>query len=128
MNPEDREELENRRVPLLFHTELVDIIGLETEYPEVLKQIDFIEEFRESEKGIILFNETLLKVGIQYLHEVGLFGAGIYISVLDSGVFLQDKTLVINSMRQSCKDLGYRRNEQGYGLLNIHNLLEVLEE
>jgi len=40
----------------------------------------------------------------------------------------QDKEWVINSIKQSCKDLGYKRNEQGYGLLNIHKLLEVLEK
>jgi serine protease AprX len=40
----------------------------------------------------------------------------------------QDKEWVIDSMKENCKDLGYRRNEQGYGLLNIPKLLEVLEE
>jgi len=90
MNSEDREELEKRGAFLLFQTELVDIIGLKTEDSEALKQIDFIEDFRESEKGIILFNETLFKIGIQHLHEAGLFGAGIRVSILDSGMFFQD--------------------------------------
>ncbi|MBU0599302.1 S8 family serine peptidase [bacterium] len=90
MNCEDREKLEKKEALLLFQTEIVDIIGLETEDSEVLKQIDFIEEFRVSAKGIILFNETLLKIGIQHLHEIALLGAGIYISILDSGIFLQD--------------------------------------
>lgn len=90
MESEYREELEKKGVDLLFQTELVNIIGIETEDSEVLKQIDFIEEFRESEKGVILFNETLLKIGIQHLHGIGLFGAGISISILDSGISLQD--------------------------------------
>ncbi|PIU65099.1 MAG: hypothetical protein COS84_07380 [Armatimonadetes bacterium CG07_land_8_20_14_0_80_40_9] len=90
MGFEDREKLEKRGALLLFQTELINIIGLETEDSEVLKQIDFVEDFKESEKGVILFNETLLKIGIQHLHEVGLLGAGIYISILDSGIFLQD--------------------------------------
>ncbi len=90
MDIDDRERLEKREVSLLFQTDLIDIIGIETKSPDILKEIDFIEEFRESEKGVILFNETLLKIGIQYLHEIGLFGAGIYISILDSGIFWED--------------------------------------
>lgn len=90
INSEDREELEKRGVSVLFQTDLVNIIGLETEKSEALKQIDFVEDFKKSEKGVILFNETLFEIGIQHLHEASLFGASTHISILDSGVFLQD--------------------------------------
>jgi hypothetical protein len=93
INSENRKDLERAGVSLLFQTELVDIIGLEAEDTKILKGIDFIKDFRESEKGVVLYNETLFRIGIHHLQKTGLFGAGVSVSILDSGIFLQDLAL-----------------------------------
>lgn len=78
---------------LLFRSGYVGIVGLDMEDGSLLKQLDSILEWRPSQKGQVLLHPTLQAVGISALHEQGLTGAGIWVSVVDSGIVTSDPGL-----------------------------------
>ena len=78
---------------LLFRSSLAGIIGLDMEEGSLLKQLDFILEWRPSQKGQVLLHPALQAVGVSTLHEQGLTGSGIWVSVIDSGIITSDPGL-----------------------------------
>jgi serine protease AprX len=55
--------------------------------------LDFILEWRPSQKGHVLLHPKLQSVGVSALHDKGLSGDGIWISVIDSGIITSDSGL-----------------------------------
>jgi len=96
----EKEQIERQGISLLYASRLCFIIGVETEDTEakrrrqslrLLASFPFITECRESQKGIAQFNKALTKIGIPALHSQSLFGAGVLIAHLDSGIITQDE-------------------------------------
>lgn len=78
---------------LLFRSGHAGIIGLDMEDGSLLKGLDFILEWRLSQKGQVLFHPALQAVGVSALHEQDLTGGGIWVSVIDSGIITSDPGL-----------------------------------
>ncbi|MBT9159811.1 MAG: S8 family peptidase [Dehalococcoidia bacterium] len=78
---------------LIFCSAHAGIIGLDMEDSSSLKRLDFILEWRPSQKGQVLLHPALQAVGVSALYEQGLSGDGIWISVIDSGIITSDPSL-----------------------------------
>lgn len=92
LGPTETEQLKRQGISLLYASRLCGLIGIETENAEAVKSFPFIKECRESQKGIAQFNAVLQQIGIPLLHNQALFGAGVLIAHLDSGIITQDET------------------------------------
>lgn len=81
MNCEDREKLEKKEALLLFQTEIVDIIGLETEDSDYLQV--FPEDVREIAGSANMWMRWLIMVYMQYLWLVtGGQKKGVYLALV----------------------------------------------
>jgi len=92
LGPTETEQLKRQGISLLYASRLVGLIGVEAEDVEAVTSLSFITEFRESQKGIAQFNAALRQIGIPALHSQALFGDGVLIAHLDSGIITQDPT------------------------------------
>lgn len=90
LGPTETEQLTKFGISLLYASRLCGLIGVETEDTEAVASFPFITECRESQKGIAQFNKALTKIGIPALHSQALFGAGVLIAHIDSGIITQD--------------------------------------
>lgn len=92
LRPTETEQFKKQGISLLYVSRLCRLIGVETENAEYVQSLPFIKECRESQKGIAQFNATFQQIGIPALHDQALFGTGILIAHLDSGIITQDET------------------------------------
>lgn len=122
---------------LLFCSAHAGIVGLEMEDGSLLNQFDFILGWRPSRKGQVLLHPALQAVGVSALYAKGLTGVESWISVIDSGIISSgilaslceeyERQKVLESLSRGCIPLGFARNQQGYGQIDAHKILEVLE-
>ena len=92
LGPTETEQLKRQGISLLYASRLFGLIGLEAEDLEAVASFPFIKEYRESQKGIAQVNYALRQIGIPALHSQALFGDGVLIAHLDSGIITQDTT------------------------------------
>ncbi|GFP32152.1 serine protease AprX [Candidatus Hakubella thermalkaliphila] len=78
---------------LLFRSAYAGVVGFDMEDVSPLNQFDFILGWRPSQKGQVLLHSALQAVDVLALHEGGLTGAGIWVSVIDSGIITSDPAL-----------------------------------
>lgn len=88
----EKEQLTEFGISLLYASRLFPLIGIEAESAEYVQSLSFIEECRSSHIGIAQINPVLQQIGIPALHSQDMFGTGILIAHLDSGIITQDET------------------------------------
>jgi serine protease AprX len=92
LGPTETEQLKRQGISLLYASRILGLIGVEVEDMEAVASFPFITFFRESQKGIAQVNYALRQIGIPALHSQALFGDGVLIAHLDSGIITQDTT------------------------------------
>ncbi|VUT26076.1 MAG: Tk-subtilisin precursor [Candidatus Methanolliviera sp. GoM_oil] len=86
----------NSRIIHIFS--LIDnIIAIETDNIEGIKELKGVSRVRESGKAKLMLTEALNTIGIPDVHDRGFYGDGVWVGVVDSGIDMSDP-LVSGSM------------------------------
>ncbi len=79
-------ELESRGATIHYNFSLIDAIGIEIDDINKVKDLDFVSDVRESGKLKILLEDAITEIGALDVLNQGVYGEGIAIAVLDSGI------------------------------------------